>query len=76
MNHILKLLMYFFFCVCVDVYTTFMSGAHEVQKEHLDPLGLDLKMVVCHHVNAGNRTPVFWVSNSQCFNHQAIFLAL
>lgn len=74
MTHILKLFMYFY--VCVGVYTTFMSGAHEVQKEHLDPLGLDLKRVVCHHVNAGNRTLVFWVSNSQCFNQQTIFLAL
>lgn len=37
MNHILKLFMYFY--VCVGVYTTFTSSAHEVQKEHLDPLG-------------------------------------
>lgn len=28
-----------YFYVCVGVYTTFTSGAHEVRKEHLDPLG-------------------------------------
>lgn len=63
--------MYFYVCPC----TTCISGAHGVQKKQLDPLGMELKMVGSYLVDAGTQTPVFWESNSQCFNHQTISLA-
>jgi hypothetical protein len=31
------------------------------------PLGLELEVIVSHHLGAGNETWVFW-KNSQCFS--------
>lgn len=51
--------MYVHVCfVCMDVCTSYMSGAGTSQKS--DPLALDLETVLVHHV----RSPCeFWESN-------------
>ena len=42
------------FCLHVCLCTTFMLGTHGSQKKVLAPLGLELQLVVGHHVGAGN----------------------
>lgn len=37
-----------------------MPGAHRDQKSALGPLDLELQVVVCPHVGAGNGTWVIW----------------
>lgn len=61
--------------VCVCVCATFTHDAHRGQKRALDPLDLDLQMVVSHHVHAANLLWVLWKS-SQCSelrNHLSSF---
>ena len=42
------------YSACKCLYTTSMSGAREGQKRVLDPLGLQLQMVVSHHEGTDN----------------------
>lgn len=42
-------------CLC----TMCMSGVLKGLRRHWNPLGLELKMVVIHRVDAGNQTLVF-----------------
>lgn len=44
----------------------FVSVPHTCEKSQRvsDPLGLEQQMVVNHHVGAGNRTQVLWIT--QC----------
>lgn len=39
----------------VYMYTVCMTGAQEDQRRALDPLELELQMVVSRHVDAGNQ---------------------
>jgi hypothetical protein len=48
-------------CVCA----TFTHDAHRGQKRALDPLDLDLQMVVSQHVGAAHTPWVLW-KGSQC----------
>lgn len=40
-----------------------MPGAHGIQKLTSDPLGMELRVVVGHHMGPGNQTQVFWRSS-------------
>lgn len=42
------------FCLHICICTTFEPGAHKGQDRVLGPLGLELYMVVCYHVSAGD----------------------
>lgn len=43
------------FCLCIIcLHTTYMSGDLSDHKRMLDPLELELKKVVSHHVVVGN----------------------
>ena len=42
------------FCLRVYLCNTCVSGAHRSQKRALDPLDLELQMVVGRHVSEGN----------------------
>jgi hypothetical protein len=42
------------YSACKCLYTTSMPGAREGQKRVLDPLGLQLQMVVSHHEGMEN----------------------
>lgn len=59
------------FCPRVCLCTACMPGANGGQKEVLDPLELDIQMVVNQHVGAGNWTQLPWKSN-QALNKGAI----
>lgn len=48
--------------VCKYVYTMDMRSDFKGQKRTLDPLKLELQMVVSYHVGGGNRTQVLWES--------------
>lgn len=52
-------------CLYVYLWTTSVPGAWGVQKRALDPLELELQVVVNHHVLTGKWTQVF-CKNSQC----------
>ena len=52
---------YFYLYIYMCVY---LPVAHGVQKRALDPLELELQMVVSHHVGAENQTWVPWKSNN------------
>lgn len=41
------------FCLHAYLHTTHVSGAHRGPKRALDPLELELQMVACQHVGAG-----------------------
>lgn len=59
---------YYYVHVCF-VYMYILCNVHpvlmEARKMSLDPLELELWMVVIHHEGAGNPTQVLW-KNSQC----------
>lgn len=40
------------FCLPVCLCTTFVPGNSEARREHRIPIGLELKIVVIHHVGA------------------------
>jgi hypothetical protein len=42
-------------CMC----TRYMCDNHRGQKMFLDPLELELDMIMSHHVGSGNQTQVF-----------------
>ena len=53
-------------CVCgqyLCLWAMHMLGAHRGQKRVLGSLELELWMVINHHVDAENRTQVFWKKN-------------
>lgn len=57
--HFFKNLLIFILCVlrwcaCMYVYAAHISSAHSGQKRELVSLGLELQMVVTHHVGAVN----------------------
>jgi hypothetical protein len=55
------------FCLCgVCMCTMYVFGAHGSQKRALEPLKLELWMVVDHCVGAGNQTWVLCKSNWCC----------
>lgn len=66
------------FCLHICLCTRCIPCAHGGQKWALDPLQLQLHMVVRDHMGAGNWTPVLW-ENSWCsypWSHLFIFHVL
>lgn len=45
------------------MYVCYICAAPEDQKRVSEPLGLELEMVVNHHVGSGNLTLVLWKSS-------------
>jgi hypothetical protein len=56
MGFVLFVLCVWVFCLHVCLCPTCMAGVCEGQKRALDPLKLELQMLVNHYVGAGNQT--------------------
>ena len=54
------------FCLSEYMCTPCILAAGGGQKRASDLLELELQMVVSHHFNPGNETPVLWKSSSKC----------
>lgn len=50
------------FCLILLLHTSWMTGAHRGQNRVLNHLKVELQMVLCHHVCAGNLTWLLYKS--------------
>ena len=62
------------YLACMYSYVSRVPDTLRGQKRELDPLELELNMILSHHVGAGNGTQVLWKSSSvlYCCNCCAI----